>query len=205
MVVRCHSHGNIGAKAPALIPAIDRKTGELAWPANGELTFYPHWSPGSATNSTASMMFRRAFVDLVLVPPDHDLRLYVDFYLSTFAALLTGVIAIHQALYAYRMHGRNKHSNATVLGGRYNSSTQAWEAVRTATLQLIRSVMQSEAEAILMAFGEERYGRAVALLAGALEADSGRPKTGWGRMLEMLRGRAARSSDNGYPPAQRSR
>jgi hypothetical protein len=105
------------------------------------------------------MMFRRAFVDLVFVPPDHDLRLYVDFYLSTFAALLTGVIAIHQALYAYRMHGRNKHSNATVLGGRYNSSTQAWEAVRTATLQLIRSVMQSEAEAILMAFGRSATAR----------------------------------------------
>ena len=92
------------------------------------------------------MMFRRAFVDLVLVPPDHDLRLYVDFYLSTFAALLTGVIAIHEALYAYRMHGRNSTRTRpcwaaatldTGMGGR-----------RTATLQLIRSVMQSEAEAI---------------------------------------------------------
>jgi glycosyltransferase involved in cell wall biosynthesis len=189
----------------ALIPTIDRQTGELTWPTNGELTFYPHWSPGGATNSTASMMFRRAFVDLVLVPPDQDLRLYVDFYLSTFAALLTGVIAIHEALYAYRMHGRNKHSNATVLGGRYNSSTQAWESVRTPALQLIQRVMQSEAEAILMAFGEERYGKAAALVAGALEPDSPQPKTGWGRMLDTLLGRADRSPGNGHDPAHRRR
>ena len=189
----------------ALIPTIDRQTGELAWPTNGELTFYPHWSPGGATNSTASMMFRRAFVDLVLVPPDQDLRLYVDFYLSTFAALLTGVIAIHEALYAYRMHGRNKHSNATVLGGRYNSSTQAWELVRTPALQLIQRVMQSEAEAILMAFGEERYGKAAALVAGALEPDSPQPKTVWGRMLDRLLGRADRSTGSGDDPAHRPR
>ena len=149
------------------------------------------------------MMFRRAFVDLVLVPPDQDLRLYVDFYLSTFAALLTGVIAIHEALYAYRMHGRNKHSNATVLGGRYNSSTQAWESVRTPALQLIRRVMQSEAEAILMAFGEERYGKAAALVAGALEPDSPQPKTVWGRMLDRLLGRADRSTGSGHDPTHR--
>jgi hypothetical protein len=151
------------------------------------------------------MMFRRSFVDLVLVPPDQDLGLYVDFYLSTFAALLTGVIAIHEALYAYRMHGRNKHSNATVLGGRYNSSIQAWESVRTPALQLIQTVMQSEAEAIRMAFGEERYGKAVALVAGALEPDTGRTKTSWAWMLEALLGRTAPSSDNGHDPAHRPR
>ena len=32
--------------------------------------------------------------------------------------------------------------------------------MRTPALQLIQSVMRSEAEAILMAFGEERYGKA---------------------------------------------
>ena len=63
----------------------------------------------------SSMMFRREFVNLVLTPPDRDLRLFVDFYLSTFASLLTGAIAVHAALYAYRMHGLNKHSNGSVL------------------------------------------------------------------------------------------
>ena len=66
----------------ALVPTIDPQTGALAWPTNGEITFHPHWTPDGATNSTASMMFRRSFVDLVLVPPNEDLRLYVDFYLS---------------------------------------------------------------------------------------------------------------------------
>jgi glycosyltransferase involved in cell wall biosynthesis len=150
----------------ALIPTIDPQTGELAWPTNGEITFHPHWTPDGATNSTASMMFRRSFVDLVLVPPNEDLRLYVDFYLSTFAALLTGVIAIHESLYAYRMHGRNKHSNATVMGGKYNSSTRPWESIRTPTLKLVRTVLDSHAEAIRTAFGEGRHGEAMALLAG---------------------------------------
>ena len=151
----------------ALVPTLDPQTGELAWPINGEITFHPHWTPGGATNSTASMMFRRSFVDLVLVPPNEDLRLYVDFYLSTFAALLTGVIAIHEALYAYRMHGRNKHSNATVMGGKYNSSTRSWESIRTPTLQLIRNVLESHAEAFRTAFGEGRHGEAMALITGA--------------------------------------
>ena len=104
------------------------------------------------------------------------------------------------------MHGRNKHSNATVLGGRYNSSTRAWESVRTPALQLIQTVMQSEAEAIRMAFGEERYGKAVALLAGALgEPETEQTKTSWARMLETLLGRATPSSDNGHDPAHRPR
>jgi len=152
----------------ALVPTIDPQTGALAWPTNGEITFHPHWTPDGATNSTASMMFRRSFVDLVLVPPNEDLRLYVDFYLSTFATLLTGVIAIHEALYAYRMHGRNKHSNATVMGGKYNSSTRSWESIRTPTLQLIRTVLESHAEAFRMAFGEGRHGEAMALIKGAV-------------------------------------
>jgi len=115
-------------------------------------------------------MFRRSFVDLVLVPPNEDLRLYVDFYLSTFAGLLTGVIAIHEALYAYRMHGGNKHSNATVLGGRYNSSTQPWETVRANTLRLIRGVLEGKAEAFRAAFGEGRHDEAMALVAGQPDA-----------------------------------
>ena len=49
------------------------------------------------------MMFRRAFVDLVLVPPSETLRLYADFYLSTFACLLTGAIAIHQPLFVFML------------------------------------------------------------------------------------------------------
>lgn len=153
----------------SMLPTIDPATGAITYPSNRGLTLYSQWSPDGATNTTASMMFRRSFIDLVLVPPNAELRLYVDFYLATFACLLTGAIAIHQALYGYRMHGRNKHSNAAVLGGAYNSSTRPWGPIRTGALQLIRSVMLSEAESIRQAFGEQRYGEAQSLVLGELD------------------------------------
>ncbi len=191
---------------PALVPAIDPRTGKLTYPANPGITFRPGWSPADATNTTASMMLRRSFVDLVLVPPNHDLRLYVDFYLSTFAGLLTGVIAIHEALYAYRMHGENKHSNATVLGGRYNSSTRPWETVLANTLRLIRGVLESEAEAFRTAFGAGRHDEAMALVAGAIGEPPAAPaKPTRGRVLGTLLGRADRPSGNRHDPAHRPR
>jgi glycosyltransferase involved in cell wall biosynthesis len=153
----------------SLVPTIDPASGHVRFPAKRALTLHSQWSPDGATNSTASMMFRRSFIDLVLVPPNAELRLYVDFYLATFACLLTGAIAIHDALYGYRMHGLNKHSNAAVLGGAYNSSTRPWGPIRTSALQLIQSVMLSEAEKIRQAFGDQRYGEAQLLILSELE------------------------------------
>ena len=149
---------------PSLVPTVDPASGEVRYQANRAVTLHSQWSPDGATNTTASMMFRRSFIDLVLVPPNAELRLYVDFYLATFACLLTGAIAIHEALYGYRMHGLNKHSNAAVLGGAYNSSTHAWKPIRTGVLQLIQSVMLSESANIRRAFGDQRYGEAQALV-----------------------------------------
>jgi len=155
----------------ALLPSLNPATGELGYgprPAPA-LTLHPHWTAGSATNSTASMMLRRSFIDLVMVPPDEDLRLYVDLYLSTFAGLLTGTIAIHESLYAYRMHGANKHSNAVVPGGAYNSSSREWTPIRDSMLHLIRTVLHERGDAIRLAFGEDRYATAAAALAEVLD------------------------------------
>ena len=116
------------------------------------------------------MMFRRAFVDLVLVPPSHELRLYIDFYLSTFACLMTGAIAIHDALYGYRMHGGNSHSNATVPGGAYNSAKREWEPIRTYVLKMVQRVLRDEAETLRLTFGEERHSIAERLMAEAVGA-----------------------------------
>ena len=96
------------------------------------------------------------------------LRLYLDFYLSTFALLLTGAVGIHEALYAYRMHGSNKHSNATVLGGAYNSASQPWGPIAKSVLELIYTVLKGKAEAIVLAFGEQRYEEAERLIREAL-------------------------------------
>jgi glycosyltransferase involved in cell wall biosynthesis len=192
----------------AAMPAIDPATGHLSYGSAPRVTLHPRWSPGGATNSMAGMMLRRSFVDLLLVPPSHELKLYVDFYLSTLACLLTGVIAIHQALYAYRMHGRNKHSNGAVLGGAYNSSTRPWDSVRTPVLQTIEKVLQSEAAAIRSAFGEDRHEEAVALIAGALGKTEvqATPRSG-NRVLDTLLGKANRASGNasgnGHAPTSR--
>ncbi|WP_428677611.1 glycosyltransferase family 2 protein [Reyranella sp.] len=170
----------------AVVPAIDAATGEFRFPPNGRLTFHPHWTALSATNSMASMMFRRSFVDLVLVVPDSDLRLYLDYYLSTFAGLLTGSIAIHDALYAYRMHGSNKHSNATVMGGTYNSSTKDWGPISNHILQLVQRILDEEAPAIRGAFGDWRHSNSKALVKRALDARAPGSRGAWIRSVDSL-------------------
>ncbi|MDP1963460.1 MAG: glycosyltransferase [Reyranella sp.] len=157
---------------PAMIPDIRSATGEVTYSGKRPMILRTEWTPDSATNTTASMMLRRNFVDLVLVPPDRLLTLYVDYYLSTFAALLTGVVAIHDSLYAYRMHGANCHSNGEVLGGPYNSSTADWSAIRTRILQLIRTTLRDEAPSIRQAFGDYQYNLAERLLTDVLEPRS---------------------------------
>lgn len=177
---------------PSLVPAIDPKTGELVYPGNKATTFRDQWSPEGATNSMSGMMFRRSFVDLVLTPPDDELRLFVDFYLSTFACLLTGAIAIHEALYAYRMHGANKHSDGKVLGGTYNSSTTRWEPKRDCILRSIQMVLEKDADSIRTAFGDYRYAQAESLIRGALKSQQPKQATDvLGGLLAALRGRFA--------------
>lgn len=170
----------------AIVPKIDAETGEFSFPANGRLSFHPHWTPLSATNSMASMMFRRSFVDLVLVVPDKDLRLYLDYYLSTFAGLLTGSVALHDALYGYRMHGANKHSNAAVMGGRYNSSTKDWEPISNHILQLVQHTLDEEASSIRAAFGDWRHSKSKALVKRALDARSNSSTGAWIRFVDSL-------------------
>lgn len=189
----------------AIVPKIDAATGEFTFPSNGRLTFHPHWTPLSATNSMASMMFRRSFVDLVLVVPDNDLRLYLDYYLSTFAGLLTGSIALHDALYGYRMHGANKHSNAAVLGGRYNSSTQDWEPIRSQILRLVQRILDQEAPSIRAAFGDWRHSSSRTLVKRALDARSNSSTGAWIRFVDSLsaKARSVLGSGRSAPGARR--
>ena len=160
---------------PALLPSIEPATGELAYPRNGKTTFRGRWSIDAATNSMTGMMFRRSFVDLVLTPRDDELRLFVDFYLSTFAWLLTGVIAIHDALYAYRMHGQNNYSNGTVLGGTYNSSMASWGPKRDSVLRSIDTVFHQKEQTLRAAFGDFHYSQAEAALRKALRPRGSTP------------------------------
>jgi glycosyltransferase involved in cell wall biosynthesis len=150
------------------VPEIEPKSGRAEFAAGGDLILHTRWSPAWASNSMAGLMFRRAFVDLVLTPPDEELRLYVDFYLSTFAALLTGTIAIPEALYAYRMHGDNMHSNGMVFGGAYNPSEKPWQPIRDGILKQVLGVLQHQADPLRRAFGPQRHEQAMTLMRTAL-------------------------------------
>src|SRR5262249_26260726 len=74
----------------------------------------------------------------------------------------------HEALYAYRMHGQNKHSNAAVVGGAYNSSTCSWPPIRQHILEQIHFVLLAKSNDVRRALGDERYASAEALLAHEL-------------------------------------
>ncbi|WP_422002761.1 glycosyltransferase [Reyranella sp.] len=183
---------------PARLPTVDPSSGTITYPSRGGATFHPQWSLAGATNTTASMMLRRSFVDLVMAPPTQDLRLYVDYYLSTFAGLMTGAIAIDQPLYGYRMHGRNGHSDATVPGGAYNSSSRPWAPIRDYVLQMVQLVLRTESTALCRTFGEERHAEAEALIAAAigdLPAPADKPR--W--RPELLLARAADLLGGGLP------
>ena len=105
------------------------------------MVLHAQWSPTWSSNSTAAMMFRRDIVMLALPPNDKELRLYLDFYLSTFTCLLVGGIAIHEALYCYRMHGKNKHSDGLVLGGTAQTSRKKFGPISLGVMELILTVM----------------------------------------------------------------
>lgn len=166
---------NLGSPSPRtiqsrFIPAIDPEAGDATFYPTNEILLHLYWTPEWASNSMTGMMFRRSFVDLVLKPADADLRLYVDFYLSTLAALLTGAIAIPEALYAYRMHGDNKHSNGMVLGGTYNTSQKPWEPIRDRVLNQVLQVLQNDSALLRRVFGVHRHEQALASMRSAVGA-----------------------------------
>jgi hypothetical protein len=159
--------------AAPLVPAIDGTIGEARHEPNPRLTYRPSWSTATSTNTMASMMFRRPFLDRVFVASNEALRLHVDFYLGTFACLLTGTISIHQALNAYRMHGKNLHSDAAgVPGGTYNTSMREWRPIRDEKLRIIQAVLREHGDVLTLTFGEERLAQANAVVAKVIEEPS---------------------------------
>jgi glycosyltransferase involved in cell wall biosynthesis len=171
------------------VPSVNADTGEVLFERTGVSTLHSSWSSHQASNSMASMMLRRAFVDLVFTPDDDDLYLYVDYYLSTYASLLTGTIALADALYAYRMHGANHHSDGTVLGGQYSSSSKQWEPIRNSIWRLVLRSLESEADRLQRYFGIYRIEQAQVQLRQALRLSSdGRPFRGRTKLQEFLSG-----------------
>ena len=129
------------------------------------------------------MMLRRRFIDLVLSPADEELKLYVDYYFSTFAALLTGTIALADALYASRMHGANNHSNETVVGGRYNSSANPWPPIQRSIWGLVLRTLEDTSGRMEKAFGLHKVEQARKLVQLALRMNA----PGWRSKIARIR------------------
>lgn len=164
------------------VPRIDG-SGRALYATGGGHRLYRRWQPNWSSNTMAAMMVRKAFLDLVLVSPDEQLRLYVDFYLSSFAALLTGVISIDEQLYAYRVHGANKHSDGIVAGGRYSSSSREWAPIQEAVLGQVLAVMESNGATLASVFGAGHVQDAARLVRKSLKRGS--PRSGWGAMRAL--------------------
>lgn len=154
----------------ARVPKIVPDSGTVEYDQHYPLVLHSEWTPNWSSNSMASMMLRRSFVDLVLDPVQTDLPLYVDFFLSTIAALLTGTIAIPKALYAYRMHRKNKHSDGLVYGGAYNSSRKPWEPIRDEVFRQVLSVLEQKGDSLRGAFGAHRHQAALSQIRSAVRA-----------------------------------
>ena len=143
------------------LPAIDPENGLAHFPHNPKLTLYEDWSPTWSCNSMASMMFRRDLLELVFPATDEQLPLYLDFYLSNFCMLVAGGIALDEPLYAYRMHGKNSHSNGKAVGGTFETSSKDWKSISQRILRSILAELEVRSTSITAAIGEEHFNRAL--------------------------------------------
>jgi glycosyltransferase involved in cell wall biosynthesis len=150
------------------VPVIDADKGLAHYSCNPALTLHEDWTPTWSSNSMASMMFRRDLLELVFPATDEQVRLYLDYYLSNFSMLISGGIAIEEALYAYRMHGTNSHSNGKVVGGTFETSSKEWKSVAQRILMLVLAEMEARRIPIIAAVGDEHFNRSLTKLKAGL-------------------------------------
>ena len=139
---------------PALVPKVDVANNTAHWQTQTPYRLYTtrlvHW----VWVSTSSMMFRRSLIDLVFPDDDEVFRLHMDFYVVVMAQMVAGSLLIDEALYAYRLHGRNGAADNPVLGGRLHLSSRNWG--NTYTVMLNRMLADAPArEKLAQADGGE--------------------------------------------------
>lgn len=146
---------------PARIPRLDTVQGGASWQGNSPYRLYTrrvvHW----VWVSTSSMMFRRSLVDLVFPDDDETFRLHMDFYLVVMAQMVAGSLLIDEALYSYRLHGRNGAADNPVLGGRLHLSSRNWGDTYARMLDRMLAAMISDRERFIVALGDRQYRRMV--------------------------------------------
>jgi glycosyltransferase involved in cell wall biosynthesis len=144
---------------PARVPKLDVSAGAAHWQAQTPYRLYTkrvvHW----VWVSTSSMMFRRSLIDLVFPDDDETYRLHMDFYVVVMAQMVAGSLLIDEALYSYRLHGRNGAADNPVLGGRLHLSSRNWGNTYAEMLDRMLSALERECERFVAALGSRQYRR----------------------------------------------
>ena len=159
---------------PAHVPKIDSKRG-ATWQSQTPYRLYTervvHW----VWVSTSSMMFRRSLIDLVFPEDDEAFRLHMDFYIVIMAQMVAGSLLIDEALYSYRLHGRNGAADNPVLGGRLHLSSRNWGDTHGRMLDRMLTAMVRDRERFILALGDRQYRRMVLRMRAARLG----PTVGW--------------------------
>ena len=141
------------------VPKLDVASGMAYWPKPTPYRLYTkrvvHW----VWVSTSSMMFRRSLIDLVFPEDDEAFRLHMDFYVVVMAHMVAGSLLIDEALYDYRLHGRNGAADNPVLGGRLHLSSRNWGNTFDLMLDRMLSCLERERERYITALGDRQYRR----------------------------------------------
>ena len=141
----------------ARVPAIDAAKKSATWQSQTPYRLYTkrlvHW----VWVSTSSMMFRRSVIDLVFPEDDETYRLHMDFYIVVMAQMVSGSLLIDEALYSYRLHGKNFAANNPVLGGRLHLSARNWGSTYATMLDRMLTAMMQNHDRFAAALGERQY------------------------------------------------
>jgi glycosyltransferase involved in cell wall biosynthesis len=141
----------------ARVPTIDTGKKTASWAPQTPYRLYTkrlvHW----VWVSTSSMMFRRSLIDLVFPDDDETYRLHMDFYVVVMAQMVAGSLLIDEALYSYRLHGRNFAANNPVLGGRLHMSARNWGDTYATMLDRMLSAMVLHGDRYVAALGARQY------------------------------------------------
>ncbi|MCA0301151.1 MAG: glycosyltransferase [Proteobacteria bacterium] len=144
---------------PARVPKLDVARGTARWQDWTPYRLYTkrvvHW----VWVSTSSMMFRRSLINLVFPDDDETFRLHMDFYVVVMAQMVAGSLLIDEALYSYRLHGRNGAADNPVLGGRLHLSSRNWGNTYTVMLDRMLAAMVDGEDRFVGALGDRQYRR----------------------------------------------
>jgi glycosyltransferase involved in cell wall biosynthesis len=144
---------------PARVPRIDVANGTARWQAQTPYRLYTRRAVHWVWVSTSSMMFRRSLVNLVFPEDDETFRLHMDFYVVVMAQMVAGSLLIDEALYSYRLHGRNGAADNPVLGGRLHLSSRNWGNTYNVMLDRMLKAMTDGEDRFVGALGERQYRR----------------------------------------------